>query len=65
MEGLLDTLRPALVNFKAVVEVVSVDPLRGVCELKYKGPPPVGMGLQAAIKDKYPDIRNVKLLKFE
>eukprot|EP00897_Mesotaenium_endlicherianum_P004008 jgi/Mesen1/3635/ME000020S03162 len=58
----LDMLRPAIQNFGGSVEVISVDSSRGTCEVKYKGPPPIGMGIQAAIKDKFPDIRKVVLL---
>ena len=64
MESFLDTLRPAIENFKGKVAVASVDSVQGVCEIKYKGPPPVGMGVQAAVKDKFPDIRVVKLIAF-
>ncbi len=35
----------------------------GICEVKaYEGPAPIGMGIQAAIKGKFPDIRVVELL---
>jgi len=33
-----------------------------MASVKYKGPAPVGMGIQAAIKDKFPDIKVVELL---
>lgn len=48
------------IRYGGVVEVVKVE--NGVCELKYTGPAPIGMGIQAAIRDKFPDIQNVKLL---
>eukprot|EP00271_Cylindrocystis_brebissonii_P003289 TRINITY_DN140_c0_g1_i1.p1 TRINITY_DN140_c0_g1~~TRINITY_DN140_c0_g1_i1.p1 ORF type:complete len:506 (+),score=96.06 TRINITY_DN140_c0_g1_i1:175-1692(+) len=64
VDGLLDTLRPAIKNFKGKVEVVSVDVAKALCQVKYKGPPPVGMGIQAAIKDKFPDILTVELVPF-
>ena len=39
------------------MQVLSVE--NGVCIVDYDGPPPIGMGIQAAIKDKFPDIRTV------
>eukprot|EP00898_Chlorokybus_atmophyticus_P007762 jgi/Chlat1/7988/Chrsp7S07745 len=59
----LDMLRPAITNYGGSVEVVSVDAAAGTCEVRYSGPPPIGMGVQAAIKDKFPDIRQVTLLQ--
>jgi hypothetical protein len=56
----LNMLRGAVTNFGGSVDVVSVG--GGVCELKYVGPPPLGNGLKAAIKDRFPDIREVKLI---
>ncbi len=56
----LDMLRPAIQGYGGSVEVLAVDD--GTCEVKYEGPAPIGMGIQAAIKDKFPDIRVVKLL---
>lgn len=56
----LDMLRPAIKSYGGSVEVVAVDD--GICEVKYEGPAPIGMGIQAAIKDKFPDIRVVELL---
>ncbi len=57
----LDMLRPAIQGYGGSVEVLAVDD--GTCEVKYEGPLPIGMGLQAAIKDKFPDIRVVELLQ--
>ena len=34
----------------------------GTCRVKYTGPPPIGMGVRAAIKDKFPDITEVVLV---
>eukprot|EP00270_Netrium_digitus_P014289 TRINITY_DN4836_c0_g1_i2.p1 TRINITY_DN4836_c0_g1~~TRINITY_DN4836_c0_g1_i2.p1 ORF type:complete len:547 (+),score=147.99 TRINITY_DN4836_c0_g1_i2:51-1643(+) len=62
VEKHLDILRPAIINFGGKVEVVEVDGLRGECRVRYAGPAPIGMGIQAAIKDKFPDIRKVVLL---
>ena len=56
----LDMLRPAIQSYGGSVEVLAVDD--GICEVKYEGPAPIGMGIQAAIKDKFPDIRVVELL---
>lgn len=33
----------------------------GVAKLKFGGPAPIGMGVQAAIKDRFPDIKTVEL----
>lgn len=59
----LDMLRPAIINYGGSVEVVSVSPCRGEVVVKYKGPAPIGMGIQAAIKDKFPDIKTVTLIE--
>eukprot|EP00210_Caulerpa_lentillifera_P004565 g4355.t1 len=56
----LDVLRPAIQGYGGSVEVLKVED--GVCELKYTGPAPIGMGIQAAIRDKFPDIHDVKLI---
>lgn len=57
----LEMLRPAIRNYGGSVEVVSVDTVKGECQVKYQGPAPIGMGIQAAIKDKFPDIKEVIL----
>ena len=57
----LEMLRPAIRNYGGSVEVVSVDAVKGECQVKYQGPAPIGMGIQAAIKDKFPDIKEVIL----
>lgn len=62
MDAHLDMLRPAITNFKGSVEVLSVDSRTGVCEVKYSGPAAVGMGVQAAIKDKFPTLKTVTLV---
>lgn len=56
----LDILRPAIHNYGGSVEVVSVE--NGECKVKFKGPPPIGMGIQAAVKDKFPDVTSVVLI---
>lgn len=56
----LEVLRPAIHSYGGFVEVMSVG--GGDCKVKFKGPPPIGMGIQAAIKDKFPDITSVVLL---
>lgn len=43
-----------------MLQVVSV--VNGVCIIDYHGPAPIGMGIQAAIKDKFPDIKEVTLI---
>uniref|UniRef100_A0A0D6QVR1 NIF system FeS cluster assembly NifU C-terminal domain-containing protein n=1 Tax=Araucaria cunninghamii TaxID=56994 RepID=A0A0D6QVR1_ARACU len=56
----LDMLRPAIHNYGGSVEVLSIE--AGDCHVKYNGPGPIGMGIKAAIKDKFPDIKNVVLV---
>ncbi|KAI5061793.1 hypothetical protein GOP47_0022332 [Adiantum capillus-veneris] len=56
----LDILRPAIHNYGGSVDVVSVE--NGECKVKFKGPPPIGMGIQAAVKDKFPEITSVILV---
>lgn len=34
--------------------------VQGVCTLHYKGPLPIGYGLRAAVRDKFPDIVEVR-----
>ena len=34
--------------------------VQGVCTLHYKGPLPIGYGLRAAVRDKFPDIMEVR-----
>ncbi|KAK9828600.1 hypothetical protein WJX72_000970 [[Myrmecia] bisecta] len=56
----LNVLRPAIKNYGGMVTVISVE--HGVCKVQFEGPPPIGMGVQAAIKDKFPDITKVELV---
>lgn len=56
----LDVLRPAITNYGGIVDVVSVK--NGVCDVNYTGPAPLEIGISAAIKDKFPDIREVKFM---
>lgn len=37
----------------------------GMCRLRYKGPAPIGHGVKAAVKDKFPDIKEVVLVEDE
>jgi Fe-S cluster biogenesis protein NfuA len=53
----LDMLRPAISNYGGSVVVREVK--GGKCTVKYDGPPPIAMGVKAAIKDKFPDINSV------
>jgi Fe-S cluster biogenesis protein NfuA len=55
-------LRPAIHNYGGFVDVVSVDSASGIAVVKFKGPAPIGMGIQAAIKDKFPDVKDVVLV---
>ncbi|GAV84343.1 NifU domain-containing protein [Cephalotus follicularis] len=57
VNGHLDILRPAIKNFGGSVEVLSVE--GGDCLVKYMGPESIGSGIKAAIKEKFPHIKNV------
>ncbi|XP_073145310.1 nifU-like protein 1, chloroplastic [Henckelia pumila] len=56
----LDILRPAINNYGGSVQVISID--GGDCLVKYVGPPTIGSGIQAAIKERFPDILNVHFI---
>ncbi|KAK9833449.1 hypothetical protein WJX81_006415 [Elliptochloris bilobata] len=56
----LDMLRPAITSYGATVQVLGVE--GDECRVRFDGPPPIGMGVKAAIKDKFPDIRTVTLV---
>lgn len=53
----LDMLRGAIVSLGGSVEVLSVED--GQVSLRYKGPKSIGTGIKAAIRDKFPEIREV------
>ncbi|CAL8472276.1 g11818 [Coccomyxa elongata] len=59
----LEMLRPAIASYGASVQVLLVE--GGVCKVQFGGPAPIGMGVQAAIKDKFPDIKTVELVNPE
>ncbi|PRW61409.1 nifU chloroplastic isoform A [Chlorella sorokiniana] len=56
----LNMLRGAVAAYGGSVEVVGVE--QGVCTLHYKGPLPIGYGLRAAVRDKFPDIVEVMMV---
>lgn len=56
----LDILRPAIKNYGGSVEVLSME--GGDCLVKYVGPESIGSGVKAAIKERFPDITNVKFV---
>jgi NFU1 iron-sulfur cluster scaffold homolog, mitochondrial len=60
VDSALNALRGAVSSYGGSVEVLSV--ADGVCELRYVGPAPIGKGLIGAVKDQFPDIKEVKLL---
>ena len=39
-----------------------MDVAGGKCIIHFTGPAPIGKGVQAAVKDKFPDIRTVELV---
>jgi len=49
-----------LQNYGGEVEVLSLE--GGKCTVRYTGPAPIGMGVKAAVKDKFPDIKEVILV---
>lgn len=53
----LDILRPAIKNYGGSVEVLSIE--GEDCLVKYVGPESIGMGIRAAIKEKFKDISTV------
>lgn len=55
----LDMLRPAIHNYGGSVEVDSIE--GEICHVKYNGPDQIGVGIKAAIKDKFPEITEVVL----
>ncbi|KAJ9526978.1 hypothetical protein QJQ45_025313 [Haematococcus lacustris] len=55
----LDMLRGAIHNFGGSVEVVEVQ--GSSCTVLYKGPPAIAKGVMAAIKDRFPSIKEVVL----
>ena len=56
----LDMLRPAIQSYGGKVDVLSVE--AGKCIVHFEGPPPIGEGIKAAIKDKFPDLQAVELV---
>ena len=58
--ALTTTFGGGLQNYGGEVDVVSLD--GGQCTVWYTGPAPIGMGVKAAIKDKFPDIKEVVLV---
>ena len=60
----LDILRPAISGFGGRVKVQSVDPAARQCVVMYEGPPTVAMGIQAAVKDKFPILKDVEIVSF-
>ncbi|CAI5493709.1 unnamed protein product [Closterium sp. Naga37s-1] len=64
VDGHLDMLRPAISGFGGRVQVVEVNEAEGTCHVAYEGPPTVAMGIQAAIKDKFPTLKTVDIVGF-
>mmetsp|Transcript_11237 Transcript_11237/g.31312 ORF Transcript_11237/g.31312 Transcript_11237/m.31312 type:complete len:480 (-) Transcript_11237:42-1481(-) len=59
----LDMLRSAIENYGGSVRVKSVD--GAVCVVQYKGPPPLSKGIEAAIKDSFPALRQINFVSFD
>lgn len=58
----LNMLRSAVANLGGAVEVASVG--SGVAVLHYRGPAPIGKGIAAAVKDAFPDLKEVVMRDF-
>jgi hypothetical protein len=59
----LNMLRGAVAAYGGSVEVTAVG--GGRAALRYSGPKPIGYGLVAAIKDKFPDVLAVDVVDAE
>ena len=55
----LEVLAPAIKAYGGVVLVKRV--VAGVAVIGFRGPPPLGQGIAAAVRDKFPDVREVLL----
>ena len=64
VDASLDALRPAIAGHGGAVSVLEVS-ADGVCAIAYKGPPPLAKGIAAAIKDKFPAIKDVQVRPLE
>eukprot|EP00882_Tetradesmus_deserticola_P029629 GHRQ01033209.1.p2 GENE.GHRQ01033209.1~~GHRQ01033209.1.p2 ORF type:complete len:285 (+),score=161.72 GHRQ01033209.1:1031-1885(+) len=58
----LNMLRSAVANLGGAVEVASVG--GGVAVLHYRGPAAIGKGISAAVKDAFPDLKEVVVRDF-
>ena len=63
VDSQLDQLRPAIETYGGKVKVKVIE--GGFCVVQYKGPPPLAMGIQAAIKDKFPTLATIKIESFD
>jgi Fe-S cluster biogenesis protein NfuA len=57
VNSLLDLLRPAIKSYGGSVTVKQVDD--GVVSVEYQGPDPIWIGVRSAIRDKFPDVKEV------
>jgi hypothetical protein len=55
-------VRGAITAMGGAVETASVG--GGVVVLRYKGPAPLAKGLVVAVKDKFPDVKEVEIMGF-
>lgn len=53
----LEMLRPAIKNYGGSVEVLKFED--GVVDLEFSGPAPLAAGIQAALKDKFPEVADI------
>lgn len=60
VDAMLDGLRPAIAAYGGSVSVGPIGPDR-VARLSYEGPPPLATGIVAAVKDRFPGLKDVVL----
>lgn len=60
IEAHLTAIQGAIQAYGGSVKVLSAT--TGLCRLNYNGPEAIALGIQASIKDKFPDIATVELV---
>jgi NFU1 iron-sulfur cluster scaffold homolog, mitochondrial len=58
VDSLLQLLRPAVTNYGGSIDVVAVE--GSICTVSYDGPEPIWVGVKAAIRDRFTDLRDVR-----
>ena len=60
VDAMLDGLRPAIAAYGGSVSVAPIGDDR-IARLAYEGPPPLATGIMAAVKDRFPGLKDVVL----